>query len=258
VYKRLVYFAANIKEEKGMNKTMNRLIALEAVIVVVLIIIISVIPSRSTSAYQDASSAYEHTKSTVQAEIENIPTDVTATTSPTSPTEEPTATPEEDTQSVIAASRAVGGYTAYVNGTFTEPTPFPTEEASSSDDSDNTDNDTDNESGSDGSDADASSDNQDDTDNALTSESGDDVTWTKIEADSDEAKTATLLGTLYFRTTPSKQTEDNIITKLDEGLKVNVVTELVESTDPDVKNWMEVEYNGQTGYIVKKYTEINQ
>ncbi len=238
-----------------MNKTMNRLIALEAVIVVGLIIIISVIPSRSTSAYQDASSAYEHTKSTVQAEIENIPTDVTATTSPT---EEPTVTPEEDTQSVIAASRAVGGYTAYVNGTFTEPTPFPTEEASSSDDSDNTDNDTDNESGSDGSDADASSDNQDDNDDALTSESGDDVTWTKIEADSDEAKTATLLGTLYFRTTPSKQTEDNIITKLDEGLKVNVVTELVESTDPDVKNWMEVEYNGQTGYVVKKYTEINQ
>jgi hypothetical protein len=242
---------------------MNRLIAVEAVIVIALIIIISAIPSRSTSAYQDTSSAYEHTKSTVQAEIENIPSEVTATVTPT---EEPTITPEEDTQSVIAASRAVGGYTAYVNGTFTEPTPFPTEEVDAPDDNDDTDIDiknddtdldTDDDSDNDDSEGN-SSDSQDDSDDGKTSEQGDDVTWTKIESDSDEAKTATLLGTLYFRTTPSKQTEDNIITKLDEGLKVNVVTELVESTDPDVKNWMEVEYNGQTGYVVKKYTEINQ
>lgn len=182
---------------------------------------------------------------------------------------------------LVSISRAKGGYTAFENGTFVTPAPLPVVDNDVTNDNDSDDSDSGNN-GSEGSDASGdttdnnASDSSDDNNNSNTDNNNDnnggsdnsngsndnsasDFQWTLKDPETakDTGKRATTTAPLKLRSTPTIQTEDNVIDSLGEGKELVVTDASVISTDPKVTNWVEVYYKGKIGYVSAKYVTIN-
>lgn len=246
---------------------MNKTIIAEAVIIIILVILICIVPNNSTAKLEDASLKTEHVGHLNQIQAAD-------SSGANAPTGTPGSDPSnEDTteKTQVSISRAKGGLAAYENGTFVEPEPT----ADTPDGADSDGNDNDGGSQGDGNDADTDkNDNNDDTDDGNSGSSddgngsdgsddkednsGSDFEWPMKDPEKaiDSGKRATTTAPIKIRSTPTIQTEDNVIDTLDEG-EVLVVTEAsVTSTDPKVANWVEVYYKGKIGYISAKYVSI--
>ncbi len=63
---------------------------------------------------------------------------------------------------------------------------------------------------------------------------------------------------INLRSTPSTESEENIICVLSEGAKLSVLEEVVlNKADDGSALWVKVLYDGKEGYLAKKYVDIN-
>lgn len=258
---------------------MNKMIIAEAVTIVVLIILICIVPNNSPAKLEDASLKTEHVGHLNQIQSKN-PSGTDASITGTAGDDDP-STEDTTEKTLVSITRAKGGLAAYENGTFVEPSvDNGTQEDNGGDTSDdgngtdgeqgddgntdngsdgddgNTDNNDDN-GGDNDNNGDGNNDNTDD-DGSSEDEGGSDFEWTMKDPEKaiDTGKRATTTAPIKIRSTPTIQTEDNVIDTLDEGEVLVVTDASVTSTDPKVTNWVEVYYKGKIGYISAKYVSV--
>ena len=197
----------------------NNIIITEGIIILVLLLIVFLLPSgRKLKKLSDKSLGYE-----ILAEQEIA-----------------VMVPEVNTEVIdINDLNPAGGYTAYETGADTSaantPEPEPEPEPAGKDDDDKDDDD-------DKEDDDKDDDDKDDDDD-------------KEEEDLSGKPIGVLTQDLIFRSSPHSD-EDNFLNCLGEGQEVTIITANVESDDPDIPLWHEVDFYGIRGYISAKYVEI--
>lgn len=196
---------------------MNRILTIEAVIIILLIFIICKVPHRSISSYDSSSNAYEH-------ETENADTgDSPVVTNPVT----------EENRTLVSISRPMGGYNAYVNGTFVEPlvTPEPVVP-----------------------DEDASDDITPTPEPTITP--ADD--W-KSPDKSDTVDTGYIARTtdnVKVRSTPFTNDDSNVYVIVKTGREYTVTNTSVVSADANVTKWVEILYEDKVGYVSAEYVEL--
>lgn len=202
---------------------MNRILTIEAVIIIFLVIIIGKAPHRSISSYDSSSNAYEHKTETADSGGSSVVTD----------------TVPEENQTLVSISRPMGGYNAYVNGTFVEPVVTPeltvTPEPGVPDD---------------------------DTDDNITPSPEPTVTpaddW-KSPDKSDTVDTGYIAKTtdqVKVRSTPSTNDDSNVYDIVKSGREYTVTNTSVTSEDTNVTKWVEILYEDKVGYVSAEYVEL--
>ena len=63
---------------------------------------------------------------------------------------------------------------------------------------------------------------------------------------------------LNIRSTPEKNSKDNLVEELFSGQSVNVVKGNKIVLDSDKNEWVAVEYDGETCYVMKKYVDVGR
>ena len=247
---------------------MKNMLVVEGIIIVLLIVIICVIPNNSLSELEESSLKTEHVGHMNLASGNESGTSGNQNQNVSNPGETEDATEK----TLVSISRPKGGFSAYENGTFVEPEPETVVDVPDDGNSGNEDDGTgtDDADGTDGSSGDSSDSSEDgsgqtgdtgETDSEEDKEdnsSSGDFDWPMKDPTTaiDTGKRATTTAPIKLRTTPTIQTEDNVITTLSEGEVLVVTDAAVSSTDPDVPNWVEVYYKGQIGYISAKYVSV--
>lgn len=242
---------------------MKNMLVGEIIVIILLIIIICVVPSGSSvSEFEESSLMTEHVGRVNLSQGENLPVSGNQGT-----TGDSDSTPDDGVEkTLVSISRPKGGFAAYENGTFVEPEPET--EIELPDDGDDT-------SGDGNSEGDDSGDGTgNDSDGDGTGESGEDNDTGEDDSDEqgnsgdfdwdmkdpttaiDSGKRATTTAPIKIRSTPTIQTEDNVMDTLSEGEVLIVTDAEVSSSDPDVPKWVEVYYEGQIGYISAKYVSV--
>ncbi|MBQ8281169.1 MAG: SH3 domain-containing protein [Lachnospiraceae bacterium] len=245
---------------------MKNMLIGEIVVIVLLIVIICVVPSGgSVSELEESSLKTEHVGRVNLSQSGN--SSVTGNQDITGGLEN---SPDDGIEkTLVSISRPKGGFAAYENGTFVEPEPeteveLPDDGDDTSGDSDSegagigdgTGNDSDDGTGEDG-EPDVDDTGDDSEDDSEDNNSGD-FDWDMKDPTKaiDSGKRATTTAPIKIRSTPTIQTEDNVMDTLSEGEVLIVTDAEVSSPDPDVPNWVEVYYEGQIGYISAKYVSV--
>ncbi len=199
---------------------MNRILTIEAVVIIFLVVIIGKVPSRNISAYNNSGNAYEH-----MAEI-----------SDSDKSSEITSVAPEENRTLVSISRPMGGYNAYVNGSFVEPlvTPEPTVTP----------------------DADVTGDDSNVPSPEPTVTPVD--AWTSPDK-SDTIDTGYMARTndqVKVRATPYTNDDSNVYDIVKSGREYTVTNTSVNSNDSNVTKWVEILYEDKVGYVSAEYVEL--
>ncbi len=202
---------------------MNRILTIETVIIILLVIIIGKVPHRSISSYDSSSNAYEHETETADSDESSAVTD---------------SVPEEN-RTLVSVSRPMGGYNAYVNGTFVEPAVTPeltvTPEPGVPDD--NTAGDV----------TPSPEPTITPADDWEAPDKADTVDTGYIARTTDQVK---------VRSTPYTNDDSNVYDIVKSGREYTVTDTSVTSEDANVTKWVEILYEDKVGYVSAEYVEL--
>ena len=218
-----------------MKKNLNYIIGVEAAIVIVLIIIISLIPShRKLAEVKTESLTYEHGSSNPSVKTQVATADVSVTKNA-----------EDETN--VDISNSVGGMGSVDDGKTTEltPTAVPAE-TENKEESENKE---------------GESENKGNTENTENSENKEESEEKKEEEKkSDEGdnagKTAVALEDVRLRTEPDTRDDMNALDLMEGGSRLPIITTDIESDDPNCKDWVLVQWNEYQLYVQREYVEI--
>lgn len=229
----------------------------EAFVIIILLLLIIFIPTNTLNKYEKSSASREHSAGVLSGNQQS--------TVPVTPDNQEQVGDSSE-KILVSVSRPKGGLAAYEDGSFVEPPPETvidddetedgTDGESDSDDETSDDDGSDGEEDDSGDEDDGTDDTDDEDDNKV---SYGDFEWTLKDPTKaiDSGLRATTTAPIKLRKTPTIQTEENVITTLNEGDELIVTEKEISSPDPDVPNWVEVYYKGEIGYISAKYVTIS-